>query len=288
MSDSKNANMLAALAAAQRKATPVPKRAEMDAGKFGYMYAASGDVVEHAKRILEPEGLFLFVTSTTTEPSAIDGHRGVVTLHGVLWHEPSGESMSTSFSLPYVGSSGRPDDKASQAAITTGEARLYRLLLAMTTEDAEDEVASHVDAPAPSSKKAPPAPKVEAVAPPPPAAAPPPAEPRTGPAAPAGPTTADDAIEFRKVAERLGLSLDTAVGWASREPYRIDGALSRMKDKPSPQVFTFEKAKRDEALGLLAEKLGETVDDLKASNIHPVRSKWNEAVNEWFAAAANF
>jgi len=308
--------LLAALFEAQLTAKPVPKGDDFDAGgKFGYKYASSADVVRYARAHLHEHGLAVILNLTTTRASSIDGHRGIVGLSGVLFHRESGETWPIAFELPYVGSKGRPDDKASQASITTGEARAYRLLLGLTTLDPEEEVASYLPpelaretATAPTPK----APPSTTAKPPTAAAKPPPSKPAPAPepsaTAPddyareerkaiqevaaqeeAEAATAAQIEEFGKLAGRLGLTLDTAVTWSSRQPLkRPDGSFTRMKDNPEPRYYNYADAKDRGRLAELIPLLQEEIDDLKSRKIHPRRSGWAGRVNKWSADAVGF
>lgn len=302
--------LLGALVAAQLAVQPVPKRSEMDAGKFGYMYASAADVVRYAKRHLHQHGLAVVINSTDTIPG--EGARGVVILSGVVFHQESGEVWPVNFSLPYVGTKGRPDDKASQASISTGEARAYRLLLGLTTEDAEDEVANRPNEeadrqapaaprpptaakpPAPESKPAPEQAKAPAASAPPKAAAPaaaPAPKPAFRPAEPEASETPIGTVEtFATLAKRLGLDLDTAVTWSSREPFqRPDGGgLSRMKDGPKPRFYNYADALDGGKLPELLPLLETEIESLKSRKIHPRQSGWSDRVKRWSADAVNF
>jgi len=295
--------LLSALFEAQTKAKPVPKTSDFDAdGKYGYHYASGADVVRYAKAHLNEHGLAVVITTTVSRPSEIpeSAHRGVVALHGFLYHRASGETLPVGFELPYVGSKGRPDDKASQASIATGEARLYRLLLALTTSDQEDEVAnggaedvpSYREPPTgPPAKKPPPAVKSEAPRREPPAEADPPPDRTEVAPQPAEwrDSTGGEIEAFEALAKRLGLSNDTAVTWASREPRRrADGTLSKMKDDPKPKMHSYNDAKERGQLAALIPLLQEEIDSLKERAINPRKSGWSEQVNTWSANKLGF
>ena len=294
MNESPPTTLLRALFDARAQLDPVPKASEMDAGKFGYSYASAADVVRYASAQLHAHGLALIFHKTTLMPG--EKGRGVVHMAGVVFHSESGETLNVFFEAPYVASNGRPDDKASQASIATGEARAYRLLLGLTTADAEDEVASysgtdepatvmHRAAPAPSKPPAVPAAK-PAPAKAPPAKTPeqskPPAKPRTeagtdGAPEPT-PSSDADAERFAAISKRLGLDTDTAVMWASRMP---PGA--KIKADPKPGIFTYADGRTAGGLALLAEQLEDEAATLKARKIHPVKRGWTDAVKRWAA-----
>jgi len=279
--------LFAALFAAQRAVQPVPKGAEFDAGKYGYRYAPSGAVVEYARAHLHDHGLALVLTATSTMPSAIDGNRGVVGLSGVLWHT-SGESIPVSFELPYVGAKGRPDDKASQASITTGEARLYRLLLGLTTADEDAEVASWGERePEPPTTRrplptAPPLPDVPALREPLPAPRPTPTStssptPTPTKGAEQTPSSDEDSVRFDAIAKRLRLDPDVAVSWGSRTP---TGA--KLKAATGAVWHTYSDAQSSGVLGDLAAVLEADAVALKARRINP-KDGWAAAVTAWAA-----
>lgn len=309
MTDKIPTRLFAALFAAQKEVEPVPKASDFDAGgKFGYKYASGPDVVRYARKALHKHGLAVVLTSTTTRQASGDGesHRGVVAMSGFLMHD-SGETLPVVFELPYVGSKGRPDDKASQASITTGEARAYRLLLALTTSDEEAEVANflpdeHV-APRSAPETSRPKPTAPPVASAPPAAAPPDqaavAEARaereaiqaveqqeqaSAEAVEAG----DPAETFKEVAARLGLDVESAVAWASRKPLLIEGARSKLKDSPKPAIKNFAEASERGLLAKLAAVLKDDIAELKEREIHPRKSGWSERVNKWAADQLGF
>jgi len=302
--------LFAALFDAQRTVKPVPKADEMDAGKFGYMYASAADVVRYARAHLHEHGLALFINSTACRQ--ID-HRGVVALAGVVFHPESGETWPVVFELPYVGTKGRPDDKASQASITTGEARAYRLLLGLTTEDAEDEVANRRDdvadrtPPAAEPPPAPPTPPKESTPPKEPKPAPPPAAPaaKADPPKPAAqtptaevagrpaewgtPATPEEIAAFDALIARLGLDRDTAVTWASRTPFRRpNGDLSRMRDELDHRIYSFGDAAERGMLPELTGLLEEEIADLKRRSIHPRKSGWADKVKKYSADLIGF
>lgn len=297
--------LLGALFDAQAQIRPVPKASEMDAGKFGYMYASAADVVRYARAELSKHGLMVVLNQTACQQ--FEGARGVVTISGQLVHRPSFESMPVSFSLPYIGTKGRPDDKASQAAVATAEARAFRLLLGLTTSDNEDEVANGSEGlHEPASPIAQPvrAPKPAAeVAPPPPAEV---AEAKAErkaiqeveaeeqaeaeAATPDGASATQEEIErFTESARRLGLDTDTAATFASRTP-----AGAKLKDNPTATFFNFSDASDRGALGQLADVLDAQIAGFKSKKVNPKRLTnaagvtWPNVVKTWAANQINY
>lgn len=310
--------LLGALFDAQAQIRPVPKASEMDAGKFGYMYASAADVVRYARAELSKHGLMVVLNQTACQQ--FEGARGVVTISGQLVHRPSFESMPVSFSLPYIGTKGRPDDKASQAAVATAEARAFRLLLGLTTSDNEDEVANGSEGlhePAAPIAQPVRAPKPAAeVAPPPPVSAGNAAvramakrgaeeakaerkaiqeveaeeQAEAEAATPDGASATQEEIErFTESARRLGLDTDTAATFASRTP-----AGAKLKDNPTATFFNFSDASDRGALGQLADVLDAQIAGFKSKKVNPKRLTnaagvtWPNVVKTWAANQINY
>lgn len=299
--------LLRALFDVQRQIKPVPKASEMDAGKFGYSYASSADVVRYARAELATHGLM--VTFNKTSVYQFEGARGTVEVAGCVFHEPSGETIQVSFALPYIGTKGRPDDKASQASVTTAEARAYRLLLGLTTSDEEEEVASYVEQTEPAARTSSPPKesKPTPAEPPPPKPAAPPApdaeakaereaiqsvereEEQTNTTGPDRSPASDEEIgRFKEAARRLGLDVDSATAFASRP----SGA--KISGNPAASIFAFSDAVERGAVAALADALEADIAGFKAKKVNPRKQvnkqgkTWPEAVKAWAANQINF
>ena len=297
--------LLRALFDVQRQIKPVPKASEMDAGKFGYSYASSADVVRYARAELATHGLMVVFSRTHTRQ--FEGARGLVELCGCVFHEPSGETLPVSFALPYIGTKGRPDDKASQASVTTAEARAYRLLLGLTTSDEEEEVASYVEQTEPAARtSSPPKESKPTPAEPPKPAAPPASdaeakaereaiqsvereEEQADTAGPDRSPASDEEIgRFKEAARRLGLDVDSATAFASRP----SGA--KISGNPAASIFAFSDAVERGAVAALADALEADIAGFKAKKVNPRKQvnkqgkTWPEAVKAWAANQINF